>query len=88
MLKPSYFPGKTGVWGARKSVEDFLRPDFDLPRCLESTLKGSILGFLGLKSPLLASISGDFDNFLEKSIDIVPDDTIDVTLLLTSDPYY
>ena len=84
--KRAYIPGKTGVSDARKSVEEYVPPDFGLARCWKSTLKGSILGFSGLENALLMSLSVDFVAFLQKSSDIVPDRTNGITFRHISDP--
>ena len=63
MFKRVYFPAKSRVPDAPKSVEDFLPPDFGLRDCLRSIPEGSNLGFWGLKTSILRSISDDFVDF-------------------------
>ena len=74
-----------GVSDARKSVEEFIPPDLCLRECLRSTPEGSILGFLGLKNPLLRSMSGDFDDFPRKCPKNVPDPQIETAIRIESE---
>ena len=87
-VQTGLFLRKNGDFGRpQKKVEEFLPPDFGLARCWKSALKGSVLGFPGLESSLLMSLSGDFVEFLQRSSDIVPDRTNGITFRHTSDPY-
>ena len=85
MSKRAYFPAQTGFSDAQKSVEDFRPPDLCRRECSRSTPEGSILRFSDLKRSILRSISGDFEAFLRKCPENVPDPQIETAIRIESE---